>query len=118
MSPARAFPDCHVPVDLEPRPRFGPPVRPDDARVHRSLRLAEPDDHAWIVGRRVAAVGPRTAPQRLAVGSDDGDARAEHVAAAVLADEPQADPVAPLSDPPNPIEQQSQRTARIADDEV
>src|SRR5262249_25333529 len=107
--------DRHVPIDLETRPRFGPPVRPDDAGRHGSGRVAKSGEHPRIVGRRVAAVGARAAPDRQAVRSDYRNPRSKHVAAAVLVDEPQADPVPALADS---VQQQPQGAVRVADHDV
>ena len=56
-------------------------VRPGHADGRRLGRIAEADEHARIVRRRVAAVRPRAPPERRAVlRAIDSDARAEHVA--------------------------------------
>ena len=65
------------------RPLLAPAIRPDDPHARLLCRLAETDEHARIVGRRVAAVGSSAPPQRRARRPHHRDARAEHVATSV-----------------------------------
>ena len=74
------------------------PSASEPAPSDRFRRGAETDQHPWIVGRPVAAVGPGSPPDRRAVARTHGDPRAQHVAAACLAHQPQAQPVVPVAD--------------------
>ena len=58
------------------------PARPVDADSVDARRVAETDEHSWIVGGRVAAVGSGPAPERRTGRANDRHSRAEHVARA------------------------------------
>src|SRR4051794_14396655 len=94
-----ALADLVIPVGREAGPRLGPPARPADLQPVDRPRRAQPEGEPEVVLREVA--GPRGQPagRRPSPGGDRhpgpdwGPARP-------LADQPEADPVAPLGPVP------------------
>ena len=90
------------------RPANGP------ARDVLRRRVAEPDVHARVVGRRVAAVAPRPPPEALPVAADNLDPRAEHVAGRCPC-ESQSDPMMAVGDL---VDEQPSPAVVVGDEDV
>ena len=73
-----------IPIDGDVLPLFARTTWPDDADPNRLRRLTQTREDAWVVRRRIAAVGARPAPDRQPIVARDRDPCAEHVPALAL----------------------------------